>query len=195
MKNKLVGILGICGLLAFNVQAERPSFNFVEAGATDLDHETVEGDFTGFEISGSYELPDDFYIIGKYVTTEDEGIEMSNKLVGIGYHYHLFKNTVLVLQLDAVEVVFGRRDAGEFEEKGFQWNLGIRSQITDALEAGLTAKYLDAYEVDPEFGNYRPSYLTLDLSYKVYDEVAFYLEYEKEKEGSTRSVLGFKYYY
>lgn len=174
--------------------AERPSFNYIEGGKTDMEHDVVEGDFTGFELTGSHELPDNFYVTAKYVKTDDLDIDMINMFVGIGYHYHLFDDTLLTIQLDAAEITFGQQNAGEFEEKGFQWSVGIKSQITDSLEAEIVGRVLDADQVDDEFGYYRPNYLVLGLHYKVFDDFSIYLDYESGSD-SDRSVFGVRYDY
>ncbi|WP_196139963.1 hypothetical protein [Aliikangiella sp. G2MR2-5] len=174
--------------------AERPSFNYLELGPTSMEHETVEGDFKGFEFTGSYELPDNFYLFTKYVRTDDQDIDMINKYLGIGYHYHLFADTRLILQLDAAEITFGRQEAGEFVEKGFQWSVGIKSQLTESLEVEFVARALDANQVDSEFGYYRPSFMVLGFHHKIFDDFSIFADFEKGSE-SDRQVVGIRWDY
>ncbi|MET1254864.1 hypothetical protein [Aliikangiella maris] len=174
--------------------AERPSFSYFEAGATELEHDLVVGDFTGFELTGSYELPDNFYIVGKAVITSDKDLDldMETKTIGIGYHEKIFSNTVLFAQADAVAVVFSRPESGQFDEQGYQFSVGIKSQIIDNLEVELTYKRLSTGEVDEDFGDYRVDYALLGLHYIVASGVGIYADYEKEDD-SERTVVGIRY--
>lgn len=178
--------------------AERPSFNYLEGGPTSIEHDTVSGDFKGFEISGSHELPDNFYVTARYLQTDaevqDQTIDMINKFVGIGYHYNIYTDTVLTIQLDAAEVTFGQPNAGEFVEKGFQWSVGVKSQITEAFEVELVGRVLDADQVDEQFGYYRPNYLVLGAHYKVYEDFSVYFDIEAGSD-SDRSVFGVRWDY
>jgi len=191
-KNIIAALIGLA--FSQSVMAERPSFNYLEGGPTSMEHDTVEGDFGGFEIIGSYELPDNFFVAARYMQTDDLGIDMINKFVGIGYHYKLYTDTVLTIQLDAAEVTFGQQNAGEFVEKGFQWSVGVKSQITDALEVELVGRVLDADQVDDEFGYYRPNFLVLGAHYKVVDDFSIYFDIEAGSD-SERTVFGIRYDY
>ncbi len=196
---KIISTIALGLALSPAVYAERPSFNYIEGGPTSMEHDTVDGDFKGFELTGSYELPDNFYIVARYLQTDDEvtdeqEVEISNKIIGIGYHQEIYTDTVFTLQLDAAEVTFGQPNAGEFVEKGFQWSVGVKSQITDSLEVELVGRVLDADQVDDEFGYYRPSFWVLGAHYKIVDDFSIYVDLESGSD-SDRTVFGIRYDY
>ncbi|WP_444996020.1 hypothetical protein [Aliikangiella sp. IMCC44359] len=173
-------------------KAELPSFSYVEAGKTDMEHEQVAGDFTGFEATASYQLEDSFYIAGKYVSTNDLDLDMETKTIGIGYYEEIFNNSVVFVQLDAVGVIFSRPNTGVFDEQGYQFSLGFKSNITDSLEVELTLKRLNTGEVDVDYGDYRIDYAVLGLHYMFTDNIGLYADFEKE-DNSERTSFGVRY--
>lgn len=192
---KKLMLAGLIGAIASSpAWAERPSFNYVEGGATSMEHDTVEGDFKGFEIVGSHELPDNFYVTARYLQTDDMEIDMINKFVGIGYHQEIYTDTVFTLQLDAAEITFGQQNSGEFVEKGFQWSVGVKSQLTENLEVELVGRVLDADQVDESFGYYRPNYLVLGAHYQLFNQFSLYFDIEAGSD-SERTVFGIRYDY
>ncbi len=187
-------IFGLSTSVMSPVYAKDPSYNYIEGGITQLEHDVVEGDFSGFEISASHQLPDNFYVAAKVIQTDDLGIDLNSNFVGIGYIKPLFGNTQLTIQLDAADITFGQQNAGEFNEKGFQWSVGFKSQINDAFEVELVARALDADQVDDEFGYYRPSFLVLGAHYKIVNNFSIYADLEAGSD-SDRASFGVRYDY
>ncbi|TQV89264.1 hypothetical protein [Aliikangiella coralliicola] len=183
---------GACALMSFSAMAERPSFTFVEVGQTELEHEVVDGDFTGYDFEISYELKDFFYLSGKVISTSDGDLKNETKSIGIGYQELIFTDTVMYIQADAVGVVFTRPNAGEFDEQGNQFTIGLKSNVTDWFEVDVAVKRLDAGEVDATFGDYRIDYGFVGLNFKVFDEFSIYANYQEESDSKRQSV-GFRY--
>lgn len=195
MKSSLLMVLAFSSL-SFTTQAEVPSFNFFEVGATEQESDIVDGDFSGFEVAASYELKDNFFLSGKHITTKDDAtdLELTTTTVGLGYRYGLGDSTILFMHLDFAGVVFERENSGSFDEQGHQFGIGVKSQITDAFEVEASLRYVDAGEVDETFGLYNKTYALIGVNFMVANSVSLYADYEAEEEGN-RAAFGVRYDY
>jgi predicted porin len=181
-------------LQSASLLAAEPNFSYLQIGSTEQEYDTINGDFSGYEIAASYQLEDDFFIVGKAVATKANGLDMQTKTIGIGYHYPLLSNTKLILQLDAVGVVFNRPNAGEFDEQGKQFSIGIKSQLTQWLELEVSARRIDAGQVDVVYGDYEIDYTLVGLNFSVSKNFALYVDFETE-DNSERMSFGLRYDY
>ncbi|MGX5175418.1 hypothetical protein ACUR5C_15465 [Aliikangiella sp. IMCC44653] len=188
-----LGLL-LLGINSVSLLAAEPNFSYVEIGSTEQEYDTLAGKFSGYEIAASYQLEDDFFIVGKAIATEANGLDMQTKTIGIGYHYPLLNNTKLILQLDAVGVVFNRPGAGEFDEQGKQFSIGIKSQLTQWLELEVSARRIDAGQVDAAYGDYEIDYTLVGLNFSVTKNFGIYADFETEDD-SERVSFGLRYDY
>ena len=191
MKKKIL-IASLLSTFSLGASAQLPTFDFVEVGSSVQDHDMSGEDFGGFELEGSYQFTDDFYIAGKHVSTNESDLELATTTLGIGYQLGVTEHSVFYTQLDIASVLFERDAAGKFEDQGFQIGIGYRHKVSDSfqLEAGL--KYLDAGEVDATFGDYNPTYVIVGANYILNDEFAIYADLESEAD-SDRYSIGLKY--
>ena len=190
--NKKILIAGLLSVVSLGASAESPSFSFVEAGYTAQDNDLIDGDYTGYELEGSYQLSNNFYLAAKHVITTEDSLDLSTTTFGVGYHYFLTKSTAMYVQADYAAVILERANSGKFDEQGTQLGLGIKSMITDAIEIDVALKYLDAGEVDTTFGEYDKTYGLIGANYLLSDSVSIYADYEIE-EDSNRYSMGFRY--
>jgi len=172
--------------------AETPSFNFVKGGYTEQSSDDFDIDTDGFELGGSYEITESFYLSGKHTTTSDDLLELAITTLGVGYQHELTETTLFYAQIDWAKVVFDRPNSGEFDDQGYQLSVGVRSFVTDELELEVAVKFLDAGNVDATYGDFNPTYIEVGASYFFTDELAAYASYESESDGDRYSA-GLRY--
>ena len=138
------------------VQAEQPSYNFVDAGYVELDLDEVSLDPSGFFIRGSVEVAENWFIRAGYVDADDSsgfldvGADQFN--LGGGYKAGLSDNTTVHVTLDYISAEakarnrFGGR--AEVDEDGYGLGVGIRSMVTPSIELNAGAGYADLGEED-----------------------------------------------
>jgi len=192
MKNKILITAMLSALSLGAIAEEMPSFNFAEVGYTTQEHDAVGGDASGFELAGSYDLEGDFYLAGSYLSTSDRGLDLGLTTFGGGYQFGLTDSTVMYAQLDYARVIFDRPNAGEFDSNGYQISVGVRSNVTEAIELKGAVKFLNAGNVDSTYGDFNPTYIELGASYLFTDELSVYADYENESD-SDRYSFGLRY--
>jgi len=111
---------------------------------------------------------------------------------GGGYQFGLTDSTVMYAQLDYARVIFDRPNAGEFDSNGYQISVGVRSNVTEAIELKGAVKFLNAGNVDSTYGDFNPTYIELGASYLFTDELSVYADYENESD-SDRYSFGLRY--
>lgn len=177
-----------------SINAEPLSFDFAEIGYTSTERDEIGGEFTGFEVAGSYQLNEDFYLLAEHVSTNDRGLDIQTSTLGAGYLYPITDPAILFTQLDLAHVVLDRDDAGKFSGIGFQANVGLRIGLTDAFEVEAAIKYINAGKVDETYGDYESTYLSIGGSYMLSDSFAIYADYEANSESKQHS-MGMRYYF
>lgn len=121
------------------------NYTFVEVSLADIEVDQgpfdVDGD--GFEIAGSYELNDQFFVFGKWQDQDlDFGIDGRTIEFG-GAYVHSFSDKLdLIGQLSYIDSELKAGNA-TLDDDGLGLGAGIRARVNDAvqLEAGL--KYVD----------------------------------------------------
>jgi len=174
MKKILAG--AVLSVLSFGAMADTPSFNNIELGYIAHD---FDGGFEpdGFELKGSKELSDNFYIAGDYSDVSDQGFSISLTTFGVGYKHDFSQSSTFYAEIDYANV-----DAdGGFDEDGYELTLGIRSMLNDQFELKAAVEYL---EIDSE----DTTYLVLGGAYNFTDSVAMYADYKYESDESRYGV-------
>ena len=167
--------------------------NYIEVGYSSQDHDILEGDYKGFELAGSYQLNEDFYIAGKYISNEeDRDLEFIRQSIGVGIVLSSDDDSAWYTQFDVVNVEFDRDYAASFDQHGFQLGFGYQMSLSDAFSFSVEVSRLHAREVDDTFGDFSPTYLTLGGKYQFSDAFSVYGDFEYEDE-SERAVIGVRY--
>ena len=190
--NKKILIASLLSTFSLGASAQLPTFDFVEVGSSVHDHDFSGEDFGGYELEGSYQFIDDFYVAGKHVSATESDLEIATTTVGVGYQMGVTEHSIFYTQFDIANVLFERDAAGKFEETGFQLGVGYRHMVTDSIQLQAGLKYLDAGEVDATFGDYNPTYVTLGANYSFDEDFAIYADFETESD-SDRYSFGLKY--
>jgi len=191
MKKKIL-IAMILSAMPVVVVAETPSFNFVKGGYTEQGSDDFDIDTDGFELAGSFEVNDLFYLSGKHTDASEDFLELAVTTFGVGYQHEIAESTLIYAQVDWAKVVFDRPNSGEFDDQGYQVSIGIRSFVTDSLELDAAVRFLDAGTVDATYGDFNPTYIEVGASYFFTEELAAYASYENESEGNRYSI-GLRY--
>jgi len=174
--NKKIIVGTVLSVLSFGAMADTPSFNNIELGYISFD---VDGGFEpdGFELKGSKELSDNFYIAGDYSDVSDQGLSASLITLGVGYKNDFSDSSSFYAEIDYAKV-----DAdGGFDEDGYELTLGIRSMLNDQFEIKAAVEYL-------EIDNDDTTYLVLGGAYDFTDSVAVYADYKYESDESRYGI-------
>lgn len=146
MKRYLFAVPALC-LAAFPAMADGFSYNYVQAGweTVDLDvsgGSDVDGD--GFGVGGSFEVGDDFFIGASYGKADfDGGVDLTALQVGFGWHTGLSDKTDFVASLSYVEGEVDAPGFGSFDDSGYGASIGVRSNVSDAVELFGAISYVD----------------------------------------------------
>jgi hypothetical protein len=135
--------------------AESPKWDSVSVSyqSVDLDSET----FTGFGISASKLLGDNFFVTGAYNKASDDvqvfdasvDLDLSTTTLGLGYRLPLSENTDFfgVLSYEDMDAEASYQGSSEnMGENGFGAKIGVRSMVSDKVELGASIQYVDITE-------------------------------------------------
>lgn len=187
-------IIGTClSIISVGALAGSSVSNYVEVGYTSQDNDILLGDYTGFEMAGSYQLNDDFYLVGEYITTkEDRDLEIMRKGAGVGIVLSADESSAWYTEFSFVNVQFDRDYAASFDQTGFQLGFGYQLEFAENWTVNADVTRLHAREVDPTFGDYSPTFVTLGGNYAFSDAFSVYGDFEYESDGD-RVAFGLRY--
>jgi len=175
MKNKIFAG-AILSVLSFGAMADSPSFNNLEVGYSNVDFDGLP-DFSGFEIKGSKELSDNWYIAGDYTDVSEDGFSLKLTTLGFGYKNDFSPSSSFFAELD-----YARIDAdGGFDESGYEMTFGVRSMLSSQFEVKAAVEYLDIDNDDT-------TSLVLGGAYNFTDNMALYADYKYESDVSQYGV-------
>ena len=166
--------------------AESPRWNSASISYQSVD---IDGDkLTGFAVSGSKLLGEDFFVVGSYGNASDdiEGIEFDfNTLsVGLGYRYAISQNTDFfgVVSYEDVEVEVSYQGNSEsVSDNGYGLRVGIRSMLSEKVELSGSLQYVDiADETETAFG--------ISALYNFTEQFSAGVSYSKVDDVDTLSV-------
>jgi hypothetical protein len=177
MMNKKLLASAILSVLSFGTMADTPSFDKIEVGFSSFDFDLGVGDIDGFELKGSKEINDNFYVAGDYSKLSENGYSYSLTTVGVGYKNDISTSSTFFAELDYAKI-----DAdGGVDADGYELTSGIRSMLTNKVELMAAIEYAD---ID---GNDTTS-LVLGSAYNLTDNFALYADYKYESELSRYGV-------
>ncbi len=134
--------------LAAPALADTPSYNYVQGSFQKVDLDDgglgldVDGD--GFGIGGSFEVADNWHVFGGYSTIDfGFGIELNQLSVGAGYHTDTSATTSMFADLSLIRAEVDAGSFGSEDESGFGLRVGVRSNLTDKVEAEGNIAYVD----------------------------------------------------
>ncbi len=170
--------------------AESPRWDSASISYQSVD---IDGDkLTGFAISGSKLLGEDFFIVGSYGNASDD-IEIYNSSiefdfntlsVGLGYRYSISQTTDFfgVVSYEDVEVEASYQgNSGSESENGYGLTIGVRSMLSEKVELSGSLQYVDiADETETAFG--------VSALYNFTEQFSAGVGYSKADDADTLSV-------
>ncbi|BFM51385.1 hypothetical protein [Marinomonas sp. THO17] len=153
--NKLL-LVG-CATAAFtlsNVTQAESIFTFLDYGKGTVDVDSSDDEYTS--LSGAFDLSGSSYIA--FESTEYGSIDVM--AVGAGLYSNVGRQSNIFVQLQYIEVDFGRSD-----DTGYRLSAGLRTTISDRVELEGKLKYDDVFsETDSSFAVAARYYVTKNFS-------------------------------
>jgi hypothetical protein len=174
MKKQLVLALALAAA-PFAAFADGHSYTYLEAGYAQLDQELPNDEALevddieagGFFVAGSAALSPSLHVFGAYRDGEDdvavsfpglgeiarENVDMSQAVLGLGYHHSLRDRTDLVAELSWLSTQIDVRSDDEGAEDGDDMRaaVGVRHLIADNVEVWIKGNYTDGDLYDGAF--------------------------------------------
>lgn len=141
--------LSLCVALLFAAPvAADIDYNYVEAGygLTSADvADPLDGDATGPEIRGSYEVYGPVYVLAgfDYKDFSSDNVEFSDITLGVGVHQSLTPDTSTFLNLTYLRNEIDPAGLRSFNEEGFGVTLGYRAENQTPWEFVATVDYVN----------------------------------------------------
>ncbi len=135
-------------MLAFATpaMAETPGYNYGTLGwqKVTLDDNFLDIDGDGFGIGGSFEVADNWHLVGGYSSIGfDFGIDLNTLQVGAGYHTDISATTSFYTNLLWVSAEADAGGSLNADEDGFGIGIGVRNNATDRVELEGGINYVD----------------------------------------------------
>lgn len=131
--------------LASPALADGPSYNYLEAGFSqiDLDDDIVDVDGDGFAIGGSFEVGDQLFVFVDYGSSDlDFDIDLDELMIGLGFHTPMSDNVDFV-----AKIAYASIEASAFgfsvDDDGFGASVGLRGMVSERVELEGSIDYVD----------------------------------------------------
>lgn len=134
-------------LLAIPAMAEDLSYNYIQAGYGWYNFDDdfagdIDGD--GFNINGSVEVGENWYIFAGYSTADfDYGIDLNEASVGVGFHAPINARADFFATVSYVSAEVSLSGFGSADEDGYGVSVGLRGMATDKVELTGAIAYAD----------------------------------------------------
>lgn len=132
--------------------AESPRWDRVSASyqSVDVDSETL----TGFGVSGSKLIGEDFFVTASYASSSDDidvfgtkvDVDFNTLSAGLGYRYAISNNSDVfgVVSYEDVELDASAQGVSDSaSDNGYGLTAGIRSMVSDKIELTGSIQYID----------------------------------------------------
>jgi hypothetical protein len=120
-------------------------YNEIGAGYTSM--ELDSGTFTGYGISATYLLTENFFVVGSYGSFEKSSDTIASTTGSIGYRMPIAANT------DAVATIgYGYTTISGGHIDSYPMSLGVRSAVTPAIDLGADLIYVEKDSAESGFG-------------------------------------------
>lgn len=133
--------------MAATAMAQHSNFNYINGAwqVAKLDA-GLGGDIDGNELSigGAFAINDDWHIVAGYGSLDlDFGVDLDQLELGVGYHDSISQNTTWFAELSFVQADASVNGFGSLDESGIGARIGMRSNVTDAVELNGAISYVD----------------------------------------------------
>ncbi len=147
-KSTLLDLAALLAIfLAAPAIADRPSYNFVQAGYHSVNLDLGGGadfDGDGYSLGGSFEIGENMFGFANYSDTGfDFSVDQKQLFAGLGWRRGLSDNTDFFAFAGYLEIDVNVPGLGSFDESGFGVGIGVRSNVTDLVELTGEISYAD----------------------------------------------------
>jgi hypothetical protein len=124
------------------------SYSSVDISWIDSEFDNTDLDGNGIEIAGSYQLNEQFFVLGKWLEQDlDFGIDATFIEFGAGLRKPLQDDLDFVGTLSYVDVEIGNGD-----DDGLAVAAGVRAQLADAVQIEAMLRLVDYDDLDSDSG-------------------------------------------
>jgi hypothetical protein len=126
--------------------AETPSYNYVTLGwqSVTLDDGSFDVDGDGFGVGGSFEVAENWHILGGYSSLGfDFGVDLDTLQLGGGFHTDISDTTNFYADLLWVSAEVSAPGFGSADDDGYGLSIGVRSNVSDRVELNGGLSYVD----------------------------------------------------
>jgi hypothetical protein len=152
MKKTLLALALMTGLAATSANASELSYSFVEAGYTNLgDLDSTADDFDGFNLRGSVELGESFYILGDYTTTSSTfpggfDANFDTYSLGFGFHHSISDKADIFGDVSYLNGSIDIETTTGADDDGYRARFGFRGALSDKFEGTIGVTHYDLGE-------------------------------------------------
>lgn len=145
-------LLIFLAVLSASVGAQGLSYDYAQGsyGSVDLDDSVIDVDGTGFGISGSMRINENFYVTGEYQTADmDFGVDLALLEARLGYNTEISRNLDLIAHVGYIRVDIDASGLGA-DDDGFLIGAGVRAAVSSNAELNGGLDYIDFDNGDSE---------------------------------------------
>jgi hypothetical protein len=154
-------------------------YNELAAGYSSMEMNSKT--YTGYGISATYLLTENFFVLGSYGSVEKSPITIASTSGSVGYRLPMATNT------DAVATIgYSYVDLGTTHEDTYPMSLGVRAAVTPDVDLGADLIYVQRDDAQSGFG--------ASIKYKINSNLFVRGDYRSLTDSSQYSVgVGIKF--
>ena len=154
-------------------------YNELAAGYSSMEMNSKT--YTGYGISATYLLSENFFVLGSYTSVEKSTTTIAYTSGSVGYRLPIAANT------DAVATIgYSYVDLGTTHEDTYPMSLGVRAAVTPDVDLGADLIYVEQKDAQSGFG--------ASIKYKINSNLFVRGDYRSLTDSSQYSVgVGIKF--
>jgi lipopolysaccharide assembly outer membrane protein LptD (OstA) len=154
-------------------------YNELAAGYSSMEMNSKT--YTGYGISATYLLSENFFVLGSYTSVEKSTTTIAYTSGSVGYRLPIAANT------DAVATIgYSYVDLGTTHEDTYPMSLGVRAAVTPDVDLGADLIYVEQKDAQSGFG--------ASIKYKINSNLFVRGDYKSLTDSSQYSVgVGIKF--
>ena len=140
-------------VLSASASAEEFDYSYIQLDYANIDFDDINVDGDGLGLSGSFAINPDWHVFGGYQAAGlDFGIDATTFAAGIGYNTELTPVLDMFARLSYEYIELDAPGAGNFDENGYGFGVGIRFAATPEVELNAGIDYVDYGSGDDDTG-------------------------------------------
>ena len=161
-RNALVFSVLVAAAAALPAQATELSYNYAELRFVDTEIGSADGD--GLRLNGSFEMTEEWLLVGGYTTLDFDGnVDTSALEIGAGY-VHRYSPRLDIVGYGKLVRTTVDFTGGDDDDTGISLAGGVRGTFTPDFEGRATINYFNVDETDTFFEVGADYYITPQFS-------------------------------